>query len=97
MSARLARNLIALLFVILYIALAATLGGCATYEISRCEGTVCSTANIVSPRKFASINFKYNGEQRTFELQAGEVGTDVSALNTLAGVIMMQQQQMSKE
>lgn len=69
------------------------LSGCATYHIQRCEGNVCSTAEITSPRKFKSISFKYNGELRTFELQAGDVGTDVSAINTLASVILLQAQQ----
>jgi hypothetical protein len=69
------------------------LSGCATYNISRCEAGVCSTAKIVSPRKFKSISFSYNGEARTFELQAGDVGTDVTAIQALAGVIMMQSQQ----
>ena len=68
------------------------LGGCATYDIERCEAGVCSRAKITSPRKFKSIAFKYNGESRTFELTAGDVGTDVSALNTLASVILMQAQ-----
>jgi len=93
MSARLARNIIALLLVFLYCALMLVLGGCATYDIQRCEGTVCSTAHISSPRKFKSIAFKYDGEKRTFQLEAGDVSTDTSALNTLAAVIMMQQQQ----
>jgi hypothetical protein len=69
------------------------LSGCNMYNIQRCEGNVCSTAEIKSMRKFKNIAFKYNGEARTFELQAGEVGTDVSAMNTLASVILMQAQQ----
>lgn len=71
--------------------------GCATYDVERCEDGVCSSAHISSPRKFKSIAFKYNGEQRTFELQAGDVGTDVSALNTLASVILLQAQQDNQE
>jgi hypothetical protein len=67
--------------------------GCASYNIQRCEGNVCSTAEIKSPRKFKSISFKYNGTERTFELAAGDVGTDVSAINTLASVILLQAQQ----
>ena len=69
------------------------LSGCNMYNIQRCEDGVCSTAEIKSMRKFESIAFKYNGEQRTFELQAGEVSTDTSAMATLANVILMQAQQ----
>jgi len=69
------------------------LQGCATYEISRCENGVCSSAKIVSPRKFKNIAFDYDRESGTFSLQASDVSTDVSAINTLAGVIMLQQQQ----
>lgn len=88
--------LVALILFVLFIILAA-LSGCATYDIERCEDGVCSSAHISSPRKFKSIAFKYNGEQRTFELQAGDVGTDVSALNTLASVILLQAQQDNQE
>jgi hypothetical protein len=72
---------------------AALLSGCNMYNIQRCEGDICSTAEIKSMRKFKSISFKYNGAERTFELQAGDVGTDASALNTLANVILLQAQQ----
>lgn len=82
---------------ILIIILMLLVSGCATYDISRCEDGVCSTAHISSPRKFKTIAFKYNGESRTFELSAGDVGTDVSALNTLASVILLQAQQKDQE
>lgn len=78
---------------IMVLVIAILVSGCATYEIERCEDGVCSKANISSPRKFKSIAFKYDGEKRTFELQAGDVGTDVSAINTLASVILLQAQQ----
>lgn len=88
-----ARNLIAVLIVVLVLAMILVLGGCNMYNIQRCEDGVCSTAEIKSMRKFKNISFKYNGTERTFELQAGEVGTDVSAMNTLANVILLQAQQ----
>jgi hypothetical protein len=88
-----ARNLIAVLIVVLILAMMTLLGGCNMYNVQRCEDGVCSTAEIKSMRKFESIAFKYNGEQRTFELQAGEVSTDTSAMATLANVILMQAQQ----
>jgi hypothetical protein len=87
------RNTLAFLIVVLLLAVIFILAGCATYDISRCEDGVCSTAHISSPRKFKSIAFKYNGDKRTFELQAGDVSTDSTALQTLASVILMQQQQ----
>lgn len=86
------RNTLAFLIVVLLLAVIFILAGCATYDISRCEDGVCSTAHISSPRKFKSIAFKYNGDKRTFELQAGDVSTDSTALQTLASVILMQQQ-----
>ena len=82
--------------VLLLLMIASLLSGCATYYVQRCEDGVCSTAKITSPRKFKSIAFAYDGENRTFELQAGDVGTDVSALNTLANVILMQAQQQQE-
>ena len=93
MESRMARNLIAVLIVVAFLAMILVLGGCNMYNIQRCEDGVCSTAEIKSMRKFKSIAFKYNGTERTFELQAGDVGTDVSAMNTLANVILMQAQQ----
>jgi hypothetical protein len=88
------RYTILVLLALLWIVLVTVLSGCATYEVSRCdENGICSTANIVSPRKFKSIAFSYNGEKRTFELQAGDVGTDVTAISTLANVILMQAEQ----
>lgn len=90
-------NFIAVCLVILFwTMLLLLLGGCATYNVQRCEGNVCSTAEIKTPRKFKSIAFKYNGEARTFELQAGDVGTDVSAINTLASILLLQAQQQEK-
>lgn len=91
------KNMIAWLIVVLILSLIILFGGCASYDISRCEGDVCSTASISSPRKFKTISLKYNGEARTFELEAGDVSTDTTALNTLAGVIMMQQQAAQQE
>lgn len=79
--------------IMLLLFIASLLSGCATYYVQRCEGNVCSTAKIQSPRKFKSIAFEYDGENRTFVLKAGDVGTDVSALNTLANVILLQAQQ----
>lgn len=69
------------------------MGGCAVYDIERCEDGVCSKAHIVSPRKFKSVELKYNGESRTFELKAGDVGMDATAMQILASVILQQQQQ----
>jgi len=82
--------------IILALILVLILSGCNMYNIQRCEGNVCSTAEIKSMRKFKSIAFKYNGSDRTFELQAGDVGTDVSAINTLASVILLQAQQQEE-
>lgn len=96
MDSRLARNLIAVLITILILAFMVLLSGCNMYSVQRCEGEVCSTADIKSMRKFANISFKYNGEARTFELEAGDVSTDNSAVATLANVILMQQTQGDK-
>lgn len=93
MSKRWLNNFIAVCVVVLILALMLFLSGCATYNVQRCEGNVCSTAKITSPRKFDSIAFKYNGEARTFELMAGEVGTDTTAIDTLANLLLMQAQQ----
>ena len=97
MSNRWLNNFIAVCVVIVILTIMVVMSGCATYDISRCEGDTCSTASISSPRKFKTISLKYNGDARTFELEAGDVSTDNSALNTLAGVIMMQQQAAQQE
>jgi len=97
MSERWFRNFLAVVVAMLILMIMVFLAGCATYDISRCENGTCSTASISSPRKFKTISLKYNGEARTFELEAGDVSTDNSALNTLAGVIMMQQQAAQQE
>jgi hypothetical protein len=87
------RIMMILLMILLWMAMITLLSGCNMYNVQRCEGGVCSTAEIKSMRKFDTIAFKYNGEARTFELQAGEVSTDTSAMATLANVILMQAQQ----
>lgn len=97
MSERWYRNFWAVVVTIMILVIMVWLSGCATYDISRCENGTCSTASISSPRKFKTISLKYNGEARTFELEAGDVSTDTTALNTLAGVIMMQQRAAEQE
>ena len=76
-----------------YLVLVLLLSGCATYDIERCEDGVCSTVHIVSPRKFKTITVDYDGVAKTFLLTAGDVGTDSTAMQILANIILQQQQQ----
>jgi len=72
------------------------LHGCAIYDFSRCEDGVCSELHVMSPRKFKTIDIKYDGEAKAFGVTAGDVGTDVSALNALLSIVLMQQQALQE-
>lgn len=61
------------------------LSGCAVYKIERCEDGICNKANIYSARKFKTVRLYYDGEARTFLLEAGDVELDSSIVKVLAG------------
>lgn len=86
------RTFLYCLFVILCAVCFVVIGGCNTYSLQRCEmidgQQVCSSLEISSMRKYGDIGVKYNGEERSFELEASEVSTDSSAITTLAGAVV---------
>lgn len=66
----------------------ALLTGCATtYDVSRCEGDKCATANIKSYREFEQVVVNYERETGTFSFSAGSAQRGISPLEQAAADI----------
>lgn len=58
--------------------------GCAMYDVESCEDGVCKRMKVYSARKFKTVRMYYDGNNKLFFLEAGEVSTDGNIVKTLA-------------
>lgn len=95
MSARFARNTIAVLFVILYLVLISVVGGCTTYDIQACPhgGMACTTVHTSSMRQFDKPVIVYERTEPDgsgVKFQFGAENVTGSYIEQAAGQTLMQ-------
>lgn len=90
MSKRLARNLIAVLLVILYCLVLLAFGGCTTYEVQKgmADCPTCTFVKVRSTREFQTPNLHYErtGQDAVFDFSADSVTNSPSPLEAIGTV-----------